>query len=94
MSIQQLDSPTGPKAQETAEPIVGYVNYDTDWKDGRSNQCQIICESPKIRRGVYVKIQDLPDDITFIARVIDGPIYKVQGPSYVLELTTMMLNGT
>ena len=41
-----------------------------------------------------MKIQDLPDDITFIARVIDGPIYKVQGPSYVLELTTMMLNGT
>ena len=26
--------------------------------------------------------------------VIDGPIYKVQGPYYVLELTTMMVDGT
>lgn len=41
-----------------------------------------------------MKIQDLPDDITYIARVIDGPIYKVQGPYYVLELTTMIVNGT
>ena len=91
--IQQLD-PTSQKAQETAEPIVAYVNYDSDWTEGRSNQCQIVCESAKIKRGVYVKIQDLPDDVTYIARVIDGPIYKVQGPYYVLELTTMMINGT
>jgi len=40
-----------------------------------------------------VKIQDLPDEIVYVARVIDGPIFKVQGPYYVLELSTMIING-
>lgn len=93
MLIQQLNSPKAQESKEQSDSIVAYVNYDTDWKEGRSNQCQIVCEGAKIRRGAYVQIQDLPDETTYIARVIEGPIYKVQGPYYVLELTTMILDG-
>jgi DNA helicase HerA-like ATPase len=70
---------------------IGYIDYDEGYK-GEGSFCQLACRDTSVSRGTYVKIGD-SCELSFVARIVDGPFHTSKQPFYILELTSMIVNG-
>lgn len=78
------------------ESVLGYVTFDDVGIDSvariHGSTCYMTTEQEPLR-GIYVRIGDSSDGVSFIGRILDGPFFTKQpGAFYLIELTSMIVD--
>jgi len=86
------------QAQATEGKTIGFTTYDDIVDVGRmkaqGTTSFMVCETMQPPRGYYVTVGDPGSEMRFVARILDGPFFTQKpGAYYLLELTSMIVNG-